>query len=275
MNETDRYECIAWEIRNEFGLTNEDAITDDLYNRYCKKYLLEEAYENRDILRMSMQECKAFDARAKSSSDKKNYQIRKRLLQAVAGVLGIKESGNLENIKEIVFEEDLIEFVKVVITLKPILVELGYKFAKDFEQYPMQDFCKLLRTKLDLDAVLYPGAKNGSTQSQDKIIKYYKDNKVFQTRLGIGKGGWVTQLASRESRWKYCKEDIGETPKQDLTPRQFEYYLSFTKHIKIKTWKFNWRGKNPTRLISSLIINLNNRELNVEEKNPFRGVFGG
>ncbi len=254
----DTASAIAFEIRQQFDIPENETIPKDVWDRFCNLNLLTEAHKNREVMSLSLSECEQIDAQAKSMADKPNYVIRWLLLNEIRIALKIKEFRPLKIRNKILFEKDIQKIVKVIKANKPLLKELGFSVDKDYESYPFKTIKKLLLKKLDLKAEYKRGFVNGSQKEQDEIIEHYKKSKIFQTKFGIGQNGWTKELPSRERRWKFCKEEIENIPFKKLNPQQAKYYLSFTPHIEVSQWKYEWKGKNSaTKNSESLFKNFN------------------
>ena len=266
-------ECIAYEIRLEFDIPDNEVITEDVFERFLQMSLLENAYRNREIMFLELKQAEAKDAQAKSQADKPNYRIRWLLFNEIKETLKIKTK-SLEIEKGILYEKDIQRIVKVIKENKALLIELGFSIDKDYESYPFNTIKKLLIKQLDLNAVYKRGTTNGTTVEQDEIIKYYKAEKIFQEEFGVGKFGWTKKLRSREKRWKYAKQDIQTIPFRKLSAEQKGYFLAITPHLRVEKFKYDWKGKNSTTQNSNSLISNFNQHLSQAEKKLFEQSLG-
>lgn len=266
-------ECIAYEIRLEFGVPENEEIPKDVFERFLKISLLENAYRNREIMKLEFEQACDKDAQAKSQADKPNYRIRWLLFNEIKEALKIKTK-RLEIEKGILYEKDIQRIVKVIKENKALLIELGFSIDKDYESYPFNTIKKLLIKQLDLNALYKRGTTNGTTVEQDEIIKYYKAEKIFQEEFGVGKFGWTKVLASRERRWKYAKEAILDIPFRKLSLQQKKYFLAITPHLKVEKFKYDWKGKTSTTHNSNSLISNFNQHLSQAEKKLFEQSLG-
>ena len=113
MRREQKAECIAYEIRLEFDIPDNEVITEDVFERFLQMSLLENAYRNREIMFLELKQAEAKDAQAKSQADKPNYRIRWLLFNKIKEALKIKTK-NLQIEKGILFEDDIEGIVKVI-----------------------------------------------------------------------------------------------------------------------------------------------------------------
>ena len=273
MKQLQKAECIAYEIRLEFDIAEDEEITKDVFERFCQLSLLENAYRNREIMFLDYKQACEKDAEAKSQADKPNYRIRWLLFNKIKEALKIKTK-NLQIEKGILFEDDIERIVKVIKENKRLLIGLGFSIDKDFEEYPFNTIRKLLIKQLDLNAIYKRGTTNGTKEEQDGIIEYYKAEKIYQKEYGVGKNGWTQQLRSREKRWKYAREDILALSFGKHSAEQKEYYLAITPHLEVENFKHEWGGKNPSTQNSNSLISNFNQHLSEAEKKLLEHSLG-
>ena len=251
---------IRHEIEEQFELP-EGELPRDVWDRYLKLTLLKDAHRNRKIMHLTLAECEDLDAEATSMADKPNYVKRWLLWHTIKEVLGIQDT-DLNMAKELLFIEDTPKIIKAIKDNEFAYRLWGFIEPEwDYKNYPFRTIKKILKERLDLD-VVYAGhqSENGSEEEQDAIIDYYKKQQIYQSIFGIGKGGWTQQLKSREKRWKGAKAHIDfligwkGVSFNKLEKAQQTYYLSYTPHLKIQKWKYQWKGKNIGREIGELLI---------------------